>query len=233
MKNVIIVIVIAVVLIGGIYWYMESTNNNPREATGTNDNQPAESSATLETGTYHVDEEESEVTWQAGKPAIAGYTHTGKFSLTADNTFTVTNSTITGNVVIDINSLEVLTLGGGKAGQESALEGHLKSERFFDASAYPTATFKVIDVTPHTLPGPEQSDYTATGDLTIKGKTETITFPIKVIASSPTEAHLTGAFTIDRTKWGINYGSASVADKITDQIIGDDVKMNISVKLTK
>lgn len=232
MRNVIIVLAVLLVLGGGVYWYA----NSATDATKSAQSEPetvATSTATLETGTYKVVEDESTVTWQAGKPAISGYVHTGRFSLASGGSFNVTDSSITGSTDIDINSLEIVSLGGGKAGQESALEGHLKSESFFDAATYPKGTFKVTDITPHKLPGPNQTDYTATGELTLKGKTETIAFPIKVSVTNPKEAVLKANFTIDRTRWGIDYGSASVTGKVTNQIIGDDVTLNLSVKLRK
>lgn len=232
MRNVIIVLTVLLVLGGGVYWYTNSATDATKSAE-TGQEAVATSTDTLETGTYKVVEDESTVTWQAGKPAISGYVHTGRFSLASGGSFNVTDSSITGSTDIDINSLEIVSLGGGKDGQESTLEGHLKGEGFFNASVYPTATFKVTDITPHKLPGPDQTDYTATGELTLKGKTETITFPIKVSVTDPNEAVLKANFTIDRTRWGIDYGSASVAGKVTNQIIGDDVTLNLSVKLRK
>src|SRR5690606_28201574 len=121
-----------------------------------------ESVATMEPGTYRADATASTITWQAGKPAIAGYVHTGTFALQGGSV-NLTDSELTGEFVVDVNSLKMTSLGGGKAGQESTLEGHLKGNGFFDVANYPTATFRVIDVSPKVLPGPTQTEYTATG----------------------------------------------------------------------
>lgn len=240
MKN--ILITITVVLLGVAAWYLFVKGNEL--ATTSEDSietesevnadleMPIESKTTMETGTYDASTANSSVTWQAGKPAIAGYVHTGKF-LIDSGAVSLTESEITGEFVIDINSLEMTSLGGGKAGQESTLEGYLKGERFFDVATYPTATFTVTDVSPKVLPGPGQTDYTATGELTLKGKTNSINFPIKVLVANENEVWMTAAITIDRTLWGIDFGSASIAEEITDNIIGDDVTLDLVMKLEK
>src|SRR5690606_15202178 len=140
---------------------------------------------------------------------------------------------LTGEFIIDVDSLDMVSLGGGKAGQESILEGHLKGERFFDTANYPTAKFTITDVEPKVLPGPDHSDYTATGQLTIKGQTNEISFPMKVVVDDKGEVWVTAQLEIDRTKWGIDFGSASIAEEITENIIGDEVKLDLKVKLGK
>src|SRR5690606_19721670 len=105
--------------------------------------------------------------------------------------------------------------GGGKAGQESTLEGHLKGNGFFDVANYPTATFRVIDVSPKVLPGPTQTEYTASGELTMKGQTNNVAFPMRVVVGENGEVWMYATLDLDRTKWGINFGSATIADRIT------------------
>ena len=36
-------------------------------------------------------------------------------------------------------------------------------------------------------------------------------------------------FSIDRTKWGINYGSKSIFDNLGDKFIDDDMEITIDV----
>ncbi len=240
MKN--IFIAIAVVLLGVLAWYFFIRGNESATTTensvetdsevNTNVEMPIESKTTMETGTYEASTNDSSVYWQAGKPAIAGYVHTGKFQIDSGEV-TLTDGEITGEFVIDVSSLVITSLGGGKEGQESSLEGHLKGDDFFDVATYPTATFTVTDVTPKVLPGPGNSDYTATGELTMKGKTNSVSFPMKVLVANEDEVWMTAAVTIDRTLWGINFGSASIADEITDNIIGDNVTLDLVMKLGK
>lgn len=241
MKNIVIAIIVVLLGVGAWYYFAnkeQSAVTNSENATTTaselnsETDMPIESTTTMETGTYAASSEDSSVYWQAGKPAIVGYVHTGKFQVDSGEV-TLTEGEITGEFVIDVNSLVVTSLGGGKEGQESALEEHLKGDRFFDTATYPTATFTVTDVSPKVLPGPGNSDYTATGELTMKGKTNEVTFPMKVLVANENEVWMTAELTIDRTKWGIDFGSASVADKITENIIGDEVVLDLVMKLEK
>lgn len=241
MKNILIAIVVVLLGVGAWYFFIKddgaavtnSENSVETESEMNSDlGMPIESKTTMETGTYEASTEDSSVYWQAGKPAIVGYVHTGKFEIDSGEV-TLTEGEISGEFIIDVNSLVMTSLGGGKEGQESTLEEHLKSDRFFDVATYPTATFTVTDVTPKVLPGPDNSDYTATGELTLKGVTNPVSFPMKVLVANEDEVWMTAELTIDRTLWGIDFGSASVADKITENIIGDEVKLNLVMKLEK
>jgi len=240
MKNILLVggILVVVGLVGWYFWSggVEVTNlNTPQNNTVENQDSKMttrDSVMEMKTGTYVANTDESQIAWEAGKPAIAGYVHKGAFYLDSGS-INLTNSEITGEFVVDIDSLKVTSLGGGKVGQESALESHLKGERFFDTEQYPTATFVITDVSPKVLPGPNAQSYTATGKLTMKGQTNDVTFPMKVTVASENEVWVEGDIELDRTKWGISFGSASIAEEITNNIIGDTVNINLSVKLTK
>lgn len=241
MKNVFIAVAAAILLFSGIWLYSSwnakdggaITNGEAATSGGvTMTTVPVKSEKTMEAGTYKADIEKSSIDWEAGKPAIAGYVHHGEFSLQSGEVV-LSDDKLTGEFVIDIDSLKVTSLGGGKEGQESALESHLKGERFFDVANNPTAIFKIISVSPQILPGPDQAEYEATGELTLKGKTNEVTFPMKVIVGENDEVRVTADLEIDRTKWGIDFGSASIANKITDNVIGDMVKLELDVRLSK
>lgn len=234
MKNVVIILGVVIVLLGGMFYFL--ANNNEEQSATSNtqaDSEIAEeSTATMETGTYSADTNDSVITWQAGKPAISGYVHTGTFKVQSGE-IELTNESLRGDFVLDMNSLKVTSLGGGKAGQESLLEGHLKAEGFFDVENFPTATFTISDVSPKVLPGPDSTEYTASGELTLKGKTNDVSFPMKVIVDESGEVWMFASLTINRTLWGVSAGSATIADRITENIIGDDVMIDIEMKLVK
>lgn len=240
MKNVWIGagVLVLLVLVAWFFWpeATDEANMNAEQRTVmvVNDDtemEQRESVVEMETGTYSADTSDSAIEWSAGKPAIAGYVHHGTFSLDSGS-INLSETEITGEFVVDVESLQVTSLGGGKEGQESTLEGHLKGDRFFDTETHPTATFVITDVNPKVLPGTGVQDYTATGDLTLKGQTKEVSFPMKVIVVSPNEVWVDADIELNRTEWGINFGSATIAEEITDNIIGDTVNLNLSVKLT-
>jgi hypothetical protein len=40
-------------------------------------------------------------------------------------------------------------------------------------------------------------------------------------------------FSIDRTKWGVNYGSKSIFDNLGDKFINDDIGLEIELHASK
>jgi polyisoprenoid-binding protein YceI len=103
---------------------------------------------------------------------------------------------------------------------QGKLNGHLNSEDFFGTSKFPTSTlvFKTI--------GAKAKDvYTVTADLTIKGKTNPVTFDIAVNGNTASTK-----FKVDRTKYDIKYGSGSFFDNLGDKAISDDFELAVALK---
>jgi polyisoprenoid-binding protein YceI len=89
---------------------------------------------------------------------------------------------------------------------DAKLTGHLKSNDFFDVKNNPKATFKATKV--------EKSgkEYTVTGDLTMLGKTKSVSFPATIVAGDTLKVD--AAFPIDRTLWGMNFGKGKIDEKV-------------------
>jgi polyisoprenoid-binding protein YceI len=99
---------------------------------------------------------------------------------------------------------------------DAKLTGHLKNADFFEVKKYPEAKFVSTKVE---VKG--DHEFVITGDLTLHGKTAPITFPLKMEEKDGGHT-LTGAWKLDRTKWGITYGKG---------MINDEVDMSVSIKL--
>ncbi len=123
-----------------------------------------------------------------------------------------------GTLTVDQTSIEVTDL---KAGQgKEKLEGHLKADDFFGTDTYATSKliFKKIASKPNGI-------YTITGDLTIKDVTTPITFDLTVKGTNATTT-----LKIDRTKYGIKYGSGSFFDNLGDKTISDEFELTVSLQ---
>jgi polyisoprenoid-binding protein YceI len=70
-----------------------------------------------------------------------------------------------------------------------------------------------------------ETNYSVVGDLTIKGITNKIAFDLEV-----SENKATTSFKIDRTKYGIKYGSASFFDGLKDKAIYNEFDLTVSLK---
>jgi polyisoprenoid-binding protein YceI len=153
-----------------------------------------------------IKSEESKVVWKGYK--VTG-SHEGTIALKS-GFLTFDDDKLTGGeFVIDMTTIQNTDLEGNSKGK---LEGHLKSDDFFGVVTFPTAilTFKEVKST-------GKNSYAVTGDLTIKGKTNPITFVISIYGSKAT-----ASVKIDRTKFDVRYGSTSFFDNLKDKAIYDE-----------
>lgn len=122
-----------------------------------------------------------------------------------------------GNVTVDMTSIQATDLKAGE-GKEK-LEGHLKADDFFGTDKFATSkiVFKSVKLK-------SAGVYTVTGDLTIKKVTKPITFNLKVAKNSATTT-----LKIDRTKYGIEYGSGSIFDNLGDKAIYDEFQLTVNL----
>lgn len=123
-----------------------------------------------------------------------------------------------GNVTVDMNSINVTDLKAGE-GKEK-LEGHLKDADFFGTNKF--ATSKVVF---KSVKAKTAGVYTVTADLTIKNITKPVTFDLTVGKNSATST-----FKVDRTKYGIEYGSKSFFESIGDKAIYDEFELTVNLQ---
>ena len=114
-----------------------------------------------------------------------------------------------GEFVIDMTTINTTDLEGK---YKDKLDGHLKSDDFFGIAAYPTATLVFTDVA-----ASGKNAYIVSADLTIKGKTNPVTFTISIYGSKAT-----ASLKVDRTKYDVRYGSTSFFDGLKDKAIYDE-----------
>lgn len=161
-----------------------------------------------------VDASKSTITWIGKK--VTGQ-HNGTVAL-KEGTLIFKGKKLTGgNFTVDMTSLTSTDLTGEYLGK---LNGHLKSEDFFGTEKYPTSklVFKKIATKANGL-------YTVTADLTIKDVTAPVTFDITV-----KENTATSTLKIDRTKYGIKYGSGSFFDNLGDKTISDEFELTVNLQ---
>ena len=156
--------------------------------------------AVMVSGTYTV-EPSSVVEWVGKKPTGQ---HTGTIRLQSGS-LTVDNGKVTGDFTIDMNSITVtdITEADGKLDLEAHLKGTGKedgADHFFNVKTYPTGTFKLTSF----------DGANVTGDLTLKGKTKTISFPATLTITDNEVTLESKPFEINRVDFGVNYASKSV-----------------------
>ncbi len=170
-------------------------------------------SAFAQNKTINVDK--STVKWTGNK--ITG-SHNGDIKIKSGS-FKFNKDDITyGKIIIDMTSLTNADLED--ASYNKKLVGHLKSDDFFGVKKFPTATFIVTKASKFV-----NNKASITGKMTIKGKTETITFDI-IKKGGVYSAQLK----IDRSKFDIRYGSNSFFDDLGDKAIEDIFILDIKLQ---
>jgi len=152
---------------------------------------PAAPAATGDVKKYTIKTDESSIVWNATVPIG---TREGGWSL-FEGTVEIAGtdiSTIKTSVTVDMKSAYA---------DHPAITEKLKGdEHFFLPGKYPTSTFKSTSVKA------SADGFDVTGDLTIRDKTKTITFPAK-IAIDGANIKVTSEFQLNRNDFDIKYQS--------------------------
>jgi polyisoprenoid-binding protein YceI len=172
----------------------------------------------------------STVAWRGFKTYVQSE-HLGTVNV-QEGTFEVADGKLVGGTItIDMNSITCTDLED--EGKRGYLEGHLKSQDFFFVDSFPTAVFEIVEV----LDPSEATKYsTVTGNLTLRGTTNSITFPADVVVGEEGVKFMAPTFSIDRTLWGAKFhdrDDATIAESLKDDLIDHSIELTIKVKATK
>ena len=162
-----------------------------------------------------VNVSESTIEWVGKK--VTGQ-HSGTIGVKSGALQFANGAPIGGEFVIDMTSLQVTDLKAGK-GKEK-LEGHLSSDDFFSIADHPTANLVISDVM-----SKGDGTYQFSGDLTIKGITQPLTFTGS-IEGTTAKAEIA----VDRTLYDVKYGSTKFG-ALADKAIYDDFQLTVKLAM--
>jgi polyisoprenoid-binding protein YceI len=156
----------------------------------------------------------STITWVGKK--VTGQ-HSGTINIKDGALVFVKKKLKGGKLTVDMTSINTTDLKAGQGKED--LDGHLKADDFFGTAKYPTAKidFKLIA---------DNGDgkYTVTADMTIKDVTSPVKFDIIVKGKTATTN-----LKIDRTKYGIKYGSGTFFENLGDKTISDEFDLAVAL----
>ncbi len=160
-----------------------------------------------------VNTAESTVEWTGRK--VSGQHH-GTVNITSGTLLVDGDQLVGGNFVIDLNTITNLDMEGE---YKEKLEGHLKSEDFFDVANHPEATFEITGISASS----EAGVFVVSGNLTIRDVTKNITFDAQVAELSATSVNVKADFNIAREDWGVNYAGQA------DDLISKEINFKINL----
>ncbi len=161
-----------------------------------------------------VNTKKSNVEWLGKK---IGGQHEGNIQVMSGNFELSNDKIVAGNFVVDMTSITNTDLED--QGYNQKLVGHLKSDDFFGVEKYPTAKFVVTKSTKF-----NDGRASVTGVMTIKGKSETMTFDLVRDGNK-----YTVKIDVDRSKFDVRYGSNSFFDNLGDKAIDDIFTLDIKL----
>jgi polyisoprenoid-binding protein YceI len=161
-----------------------------------------------------VDTEKSKVKWTGSK---IGGSHNGEIKLKSGEMELKGDQIVKGNFVMDMNTITNTDLDD--KGSNQKLVGHLKSDDFFGVDKFPTSTLVIKNSTKFV-----NNKAKVTGDLTIKGKTQEVTFDV-----TRNNKTYTSKVEVDRSKYDVRYGSKSFFDNLGNKSIDDNFILDITL----
>jgi len=193
------------------------------ENSGAGDAQTAAVAAGTE---YVLNTQTSTLSWKGSKP---GGDHNGVVTISEGMVTTESGKVVSGSFTFDLNTITNLDLTDAE--MNAKLVGHLKSADFFDVAQFPAAAFELVSVAE--IPANDQATHQVTGNLTIKGITKSISFPAQIAVTESSVTTVSAPFSINRTEWGVNYGSKSIFAELKDKFINDEMVISLNLSFSK
>ena len=162
---------------------------------------------------FKVDIDKSSINWTGRK--VTGQ-HSGNIKLASGELVYSKKNLKSGSFVIDMNSL-ICT-------DSEKVQNHLKADDFFAVAKNPVSKFVITKVT---NAGTDRVNIT--GDLTIKGITQPLTFPATVKRQGSAIVAVAKGVKVNRTKYDIKYRSLAFFSTVGDKAIDDEFELDVNL----
>ncbi|HMQ75036.1 MAG TPA: YceI family protein [Flavobacteriales bacterium] len=161
---------------------------------------------------YVLDLAASKLTWKG--VMIGVKYHEGTMAFTEGKFMVKGGQLMSGTFAVDMRSMVPVDTNYNKDYTKEKLTGHLASADFFAVDSFPEARFEVASV----------SGNTATGKLTVRGRTNVETVTDIVISEENGMANASGKLVFNRQKYGVSW-----ANPMKDMVLSDDIEITVSL----
>ncbi len=173
---------------------------------------------------WTVEPQKSRLEWWGRN---ANSTHHGTVDIISGHLAT-RGGMLQGAVGLDMTSIRNLDLAGDEL--QPVLEGHLRSDDFFFTKVFPAAELVLDICTPLSPASPTLPTFLLSGMLTLRGVRKALEFPATVSLLGDGGLGLEAHFDLDRTKWGVLYGSTRFFKHLSYHLVFDLI--SVQVRLT-
>ncbi len=224
--------VVVIIIAGGLILSKKSQQNSEKvstdyidqtKTTDTSMEKPEEAmpKENAKNGTVALTGDNTKIAWVGRKVIVANYEDAGSISVKSGSAEIKDGKVVSAMASIDMTSITALTTGKGDG--MDMLSKHLKSPDFFDTEKYPTAELKITSAKVLGESG-NSTTYEFSGTLTMKSISQPVVFKgdVTILGNIAT---LEAETKLDRTKWGVNYGSSKLGNAVIDDMF--TVKLSI------
>ena len=167
---------------------------------------------------FKANTNKSLINWTGKK--ITGF-HTGTINLVGGDLEVENGKIVSGSFDIDIHSIVISDIEDPKTNAQ--FSGHLFSDDFFAVDKFPSANFTIINTTPL-----GENICKIDGLLTIKGITHSLSFEANIDVKENIVS-ASGEITVDRTKYGMKFGSGNFFRGLGDNLIYNDFTLYLNL----
>jgi len=180
--------------------------------------------AVLPDGEFEMDLDACAIEWEGRNPST---THDGTVPVSS-GTLTVAEDRLSGRFEIDLTHIRNRSLEGNDL--QSVLIAHLESDDFFFTKRFPKAVFELTRGEPVEGATKTELNYAIEGKLTLRGITADLEFAANVVTLADGKIAAEAHFDIDRTQWGVVYGSAGFFDHLGMHLVFDLISLRLRLK---
>lgn len=185
--------------------------------------QSAFSAEKTKSETFTLSTDATTVEWVGTK--VTGE-HRGLVKIKEGSKIEVKGEEITkGTIIVDLNSMTVTDITDPEYIQKFL--GHMKSADFFNTGKFPEAKLEITKSTKGT------DGLVVEGKMTILGKTQPVKFTASTIKKSGESFNSEAVIKLDRTKFGLKYGSGQFFKDLGDKMIHDEFTLNVKLEAKK
>ncbi len=181
----------------------------------------------LEDGSYAILTGESTIAWTGRNSNTRHYGTVG----ISGGRLHLENGAIQGSISVDMESIDNINLAGNEL--QPVLLSHLKSEDFFLTDAFPAALFSIRRGRFNPEPHPTRPNCELTGTLELRGVQNDLHFEATLVKWLDGRLHLSAHFDLDRTLWGITYGSSRFYEHLGMHSVYDLISVELRILAEK
>ncbi len=200
---------------GDALWYyiVEDAKGKRWKGTALVETEAVLEPAVRDSGTFTFQPVRSLLQW-TGYGQVGDYSLTGTLGLGSGYVQLDSVGIRKAEIVVDMRSLRH---------DNRQLVEHLKNDDFFAVDRFPEARFTLTSATPLV-----NDTCTVLGDLSMRGITKAVRFTARV-ARQGAGCTVSGTLVLDRTAYGVKYGSSSFFSGLGDQAISNTMRVEVGL----